>query len=130
MALCPVLAVQPTVDDARVWSVDIEGQFEASPALRGLISDDADPSGRSTMMRRLMPGGSLEFLSASSPRAFRRKLGRVAIADELDAYEMSEEGSIVNLLRMRLQTYRDRLLIYGGNHLMVWAMKYQHHVIH
>lgn len=111
---CPILVTQPTQDDSRAFSVDTEALFEASPALRGRISEGADETGRSTMMRRLFAGGSLEFLSASSPRAFRRKLGRVAIADEVDAYAMTEEGSILDLLRMRTQTYRDRKLIYGG----------------
>ncbi|ODT17495.1 MAG: hypothetical protein ABS35_25705 [Kaistia sp. SCN 65-12] len=110
----PILATQPTADDSRAFSVDIESLFEASPAIRGLISDDADESGRSTMMRRLYPGGSLEFLSASSPRSFRRKLGKVIIADEIDAYAPTDEGSVLDLLRMRSQTYRDRKIVLGG----------------
>lgn len=110
----PLLVTQPTTDDSRAFSVDTEALFEASPSLRGLISDGADETGRSTMMRRIYPGGTLEFLSASSPRAFRRKLGKTAIADEIDAYPPSGEGSILDLLRMRTQTYRDRKLIYGG----------------
>lgn len=111
---CPILVAQPTQDDSRAFSVDTEALFEASPSLRGLISDGADDTGRSTMMRRLFGGGSLEFLSASSPRAFRRKLGKVAIADEIDGYPLSEEGHVLDLLRMRTQTYRDRKLLYGG----------------
>ena len=111
---CPILVTQPTQDDSRAFSVDTEALFEASPALRGLISDGADESGRSTMMRRLFGGGSLEFLSASSPRSFRRKLGKVVIADEIAAYEMTAEGSVLDLLRMRSQTYRDRTLVFGG----------------
>ncbi|MBB4120216.1 phage terminase large subunit family protein [Martelella radicis] len=110
----PLLVTQPTSDDSRAFSVDTEALFEASPTLRGLISDDADESGRSTMMRRIYPGGTLEFLSASSPRAFRRKLGKVAIADEIDAYPPTDEGSVLDLLKMRTQTYRDRKLIFGG----------------
>ncbi len=113
-APAPILATQPTADDSRAFSVDIEALFEASPDLRGLISDDADETGRSTMMRRLYPGGSLEFLSASSPRAFRRKLGKVVIADEIDAYALTDEGNVLDLLRMRSQTYRDRKIVFGG----------------
>lgn len=113
-APAPILATQPTADDSRAFSVDIEARFEASPSLRGLISDGADESGRSTMMRRLYPGGSLEFLSASSPRAFRRKLGKIIIADEIDAYAPTEEGNVLDLLRMRSQTYRDRKIVLGG----------------
>lgn len=113
-APAPILATQPTADDSRAFSVDIEALFESSPAIRGLISDDADETGRSTMMRRLYPGGSLEFLSASSPRAFRRKLGKIVIADEIDAYAPTDEGNVLDLLRMRSQTYRDRRIVFGG----------------
>jgi phage terminase large subunit GpA-like protein len=60
-APAPILAVQPTADDARDYAVDLEGVFSASPALRGLLSDEADDTGRSTMLNRRFPGGSLKF---------------------------------------------------------------------
>lgn len=52
----PILAVQPTADDARDYAVDLEQLFEASPSIRGLLSDEADETGRSTMMNRRFPG--------------------------------------------------------------------------
>ena len=45
-APAPILAVQPTADDARDYAVDLEQVFDASPALRGLLSDEADETGR------------------------------------------------------------------------------------
>lgn len=110
----PILAVQPTADDARDFSVDVEALFEASPTLRGLLSDEADESGRSTMMNRRFAGGSLKYLAARAPRAFRRLTAKIALADEVDGYDVTAEGNVLDLLKMRTQTFRDRKLFYGS----------------
>ena len=53
----PILVVQPTSDDARDYATgDVDGVFDASPALRGLLREDADENGRSTMLNRRFPG--------------------------------------------------------------------------
>lgn len=111
---CPILAVQPTSDDARDYSVDLEALFEASPALRGILSDEADESGRSTLMNRKFPGGSLKFLAAKSPRNLRRHTAKVLILDEIDGYEVSQEGDPIALAEMRTMTFRDRKIIAGS----------------
>lgn len=54
----PILALLPTEADARDYVVsDLEPIFDATPALRGLISGDADESGRSTLLSRRFPAG-------------------------------------------------------------------------
>ena len=97
----PIIALQPTADDARDFSVELEALFEASPALRGLLSDDADESGRSTMLARRFPGGSLKFLAAKSPRNLRRHTTRFLAMDEIDGYEVTQEGDPIKLAEMR-----------------------------
>lgn len=111
---CPILAVQPTSDDARDYSVDLEALFEASPALRGILSDEADETARSTMMNRKFPGGSLKFLAAKSPRNLRRHTAKVLLLDEIDGYEVSQEGDPIELATMRTLTFRDRKIIAGS----------------
>lgn len=65
----PILSVLPTESDCRGWMVDdVEPIFAASPDLRGILSVEADPNGRSTLMSRRFPGGSLKIVSAKSPR--------------------------------------------------------------
>lgn len=110
----PILAVQPTSDDARDYAVDLEQVFEASPALRGLLSDEADETGRSTMLNRRFPGGSLKFLAAKSPRNLRRHTAKVLILDEIDGFEVSQEGDPIELATMRTLTFRDRKIIAGS----------------
>ena len=111
---CPILAVQPTADDARDYAVDLEQLFEASPALRGLLSDEADETGRSTMMNRRFPGGSLKFLAAKAPRNLRRHTAKVLVMDEIDGFEFGQEGDPIELATMRTLTFRDRKIIAGS----------------
>lgn len=113
-APAPILAIQPTADDARDWSVELEQVFEASPALRGLLSDESDEAGRSTMMARRFPGGSLKFLAARSPRTLRRHTAKVLCLDEVDGYEITAEGDPIALAEMRTQTFRDRKILAGS----------------
>lgn len=110
----PILALQPTADDARDYAVDLEAMFEASPTLRGLLSDDRDESGRSTMLNRRFPGGSLKFLAAKSPRNLRRHTAKVLLLDEIDGYEVSQEGDAIGLATQRTLTFRDRKILAGS----------------
>ena len=65
---CPILAVLPTQDDCRDYAVgDIEGTFEASPALRGLLDAEADETGRSTLMSKTLPRGQPEACGRQEP---------------------------------------------------------------
>lgn len=110
----PILAVQPTADDARDYAVDLEQMFEASPTIRGLLSDEADETGRSTMLNRRFAGGSLKFLAAKSPRNLRRHTAKILILDEIDGFEVSQEGDPIELATMRTMTFRDRKIIAGS----------------
>lgn len=110
----PILAVQPTADDARDFAVDLEQTFDASPALRGLLSEEADERGRSTMLNRRFPGGSLKFLAAKSPRNLRRHTAKILALDEIDGYEVSQEGDPIALAEMRTMTFRDRKILAGS----------------
>lgn len=110
----PILAVQPTADDARDYAVDLEQLFEASPSIRGLLSDEADETGRSTMLNRRFAGGSLKFLAAKSPRNLRRHTAKVLILDEIDGFEVSQEGDPIELATMRTLTFRDRKILAGS----------------
>lgn len=113
-APAPILAVQPTADDARDFAVDVEAIMEASPGLRDLLSDEADESGRSTMMNRRFPGGALRYRAAKSPRALRRISAKVLIADEIDGFDVTAEGDPMELAVMRTQTFRDRKIVAGS----------------
>jgi phage terminase large subunit GpA-like protein len=111
----PILAVLPTSDDARDYAVgDVEGTFDASPSLRGLLDADADESGRSTLLARRFAGGSLKFVAAKSPRNLRRHNARILLLDEIDGYEIGQEGDPIKLAETRTLAFRDRKIVAGS----------------
>ncbi len=111
----PILALLPTEADARDYVVsDLEPIFEATPALRGLISAEADESGRSTLLSRRFPGGSLKVVAAKSPRNLRRHNARILLIDEADAMEPGAEGSPITLAERRTLSFANRKIILGS----------------
>lgn len=103
---CPILAVQPTLDDARDFVVStIEPTFKASPALAGLLSRTKAKS--ETILSRRFPGGSFKCVAAA-PRMLRRHTVRVLLMDEVDAYEPNPEGSAIKLAEKRTVSYQNR----------------------
>lgn len=111
----PILGVLPTESDARGWIVDdVEPIFAASPDLRGLLDVDADPGGRSTLLSRRFPGGSLKIVSAKSPRNLRRHNARILMLDEIDAMESGAEGSPITLAERRTISFPNRKILAGS----------------
>jgi phage terminase large subunit GpA-like protein len=111
----PILALLPTESDARDFMVsDLEPTFEATPELRGLLSGEADESGRSTLLSRRFPGGSLKVVAAKSPRNLRRHTARILLIDEADAMESSAEGNPLTLAERRTLSFANRKIIMGS----------------
>jgi phage terminase large subunit GpA-like protein len=112
---CPILAVLPTQDDARDYAVgDIESTFEASPTLRGLLDSDNDETGRSTLLSKRFPGGSLKLVAAKSPRNLRRHNAKILCLDEIDGFEIGMEGDPIALATMRTLAFPDRKILAGS----------------
>lgn len=111
----PILALLPTEADARDYVVsDLEPIFEATPALRGLLSAEADETGRNTLLSRRFAGGSLKIVAAKSPRNLRRHNVRVLLIDEADAMEPGAEGSPITLAERRTLSFANRKIIVGS----------------
>lgn len=111
----PILAVQPTESDCRGWMVDdLEPIFGASPRLRGLLGVELDPTGRSTILSRKFPGGSLKLVAAKAPRNLRRHNARILVLDEIDGMESGAEGSPITLAERRTLSFPDRKILAGS----------------
>lgn len=111
----PILALLPTEADCRDYIVsDVEPLFEASPTLRGLLAEEADESGRNTLLSRRFPGGSLRVVAARAPRNLRRMTARVLLVDEADGMEITAEGSPVRLAEKRTMSFANRKVIVGS----------------
>lgn len=111
----PILVLLPTESDCRDYMVsDVEPIFEATPALRGLVSADADEAARNTLLSRRFPGGSLKIVAARSPRNLRRHNVRILLMDECDAMEPGAEGSPITLAERRTLSFANRKIIMGS----------------
>lgn len=110
-----ILLLEPTEGDCRNAVVDdIEPLFDATPALRGLLTVDTSGEGRSTLMFRRFAGGTLRVIPSRAPRNLRRHTCRVLIADEVDAMEVTAEGNPLRLAENRTMTFANRKIIAGS----------------
>jgi phage terminase large subunit GpA-like protein len=110
-----ILVLLPTEADARDFTVsDLEPTFGASPALRTALAADRPEAGRDTLLSRRFPGGSLKVLAARAPRNLRRHTAKILLCDEIDAMEVTREGSALNLAEKRTLTFSDRKIVVGS----------------
>ncbi|MBI1265429.1 MAG: phage terminase large subunit family protein [Alphaproteobacteria bacterium] len=111
----PILLLLPTEADCRDYVVsDLEPIFEASPAVAGLLSGEADESGRNTLLSRRFPGGSLKIVAAKSPRNLRRHNVRILLIDEADAMAPTAEGNPLTLGERRTLSFANRKIVTGS----------------
>ena len=111
----PILAVLPTESDCRDYVVsDIEPIFDASPAIRTLLSGDTKEGDRDTMLSRRFPGGSLKVVAAKSPKNLRRHNVRVLLMDEVDGMTTTIEGNPLMLAERRTFSFADRKIVVGS----------------
>lgn len=110
---CPMMTVQPTVEDAQGYSrEEIAPMLRDCPILANLVSSDTRKSG-STILHKQFPGGSLSMVGANSARGFRRVSRKVVMFDEVDAYPPSAgaEGDQIKLGIRRTEYFWDRKII-------------------
>lgn len=114
---CPIMVVQPTVEDAEGFSKEeIAPMLRDTPALRDIVPESKAKDGQNTILQKLFPGGSLTLVGANSPRGFRRVSRRVVIFDEVDGYPPSagSEGDQIKLGIRRTEYYWNRKIIGGS----------------
>jgi phage terminase large subunit GpA-like protein len=115
----PIIALLPTEADCRDYIVsDVEPVFEASPALRGMLSADLEEGSRNTLLHRRFPGGSLKVIAAKAPRNLRRHNARVLLVDEADGMEAGREGSPIRLAERRTLSFPNRKIVIGSTPLL------------
>jgi len=118
---CPMMFVQPTVEDAQGFSKEeIAPMLRDVPALQGLVRDAGPRSGEDTILHKLFPGGSLTMVGANSGRGFRRVSRRIVFFDEVDAYPASagSEGDQIDLGVRRTETFWNRKIVAASTPLV------------
>lgn len=114
---CPILVVQPTIDDAQGYSKDeVSPMFRDTPCLAPLVPDVKTRDSSNTIMRKEFPGGVLLFAGANSARGFRRISARVVIFDEVDGYPPTagQEGDQILLGMRRADYFWNKKIIIGS----------------
>jgi phage terminase large subunit GpA-like protein len=114
---CPILVVQPTLEDARKHSKeDIAPMLAEVPALQGLVAEAKAKDSSNTTLDKIFRGGSLSMIGANSPRGFRRTSRRVVLFDEIDGYPESAggEGDPIELGIRRTEYYWNRKIVAGS----------------
>jgi phage terminase large subunit GpA-like protein len=123
---CPMLVVQPTVDDAKGFSKEeIAPMIRDCPVLTPLIlaneEEDVGPkAGGNTILHKKFPGGILSLVGANSGAGFRRISRRCVFFDEVDAYPPSagSDGDPIKLGTKRTEYYWNRKIIAGSTPLV------------
>lgn len=107
---CPIMFVQPTVEDAQGHSKsEISPMIRDTPVLRGLVGDNKVKDGGNTILEKSFPGGVLGLVGANSARGFRRVSRRVVLFDEVDGYPATtNEGDQIKLGIRRSEYYWNR----------------------
>ena len=114
---CPMMVVQPTIEDAEDYSKDeIAPMIRDCPVLEKRFRPARAKDGDNTIIKKNFPGGSLSMVGANSPRGFRRVSRRVVIFDETDGYPPSAgaEGDQLKLGMKRAESYWNRKIIMGS----------------
>jgi terminase, large subunit len=123
---CPILVVQPTIDNAKIYSKEeIAPMLRDVEVLAGLVKETSVKSSANTVAHKVFPGGVLAMIGANSGRGFRMVSRRIVIFDEVDAYPPSagSEGDPVKLGEKRSEYYWNRKLIAGSTPLVAGASR-------
>lgn len=123
---CPILLVQPTVDDAEGYSKEeIAPMLRDCPKLRKLVGDQDSKKSSSTILSKSFPGGVLTMVGANSGRGFRRVSRRVVLFDETDGYPASagNEGDQIRLGIKRSEYYWNRKIVAVSTPLVAGASR-------
>jgi phage terminase large subunit GpA-like protein len=123
---CPILVVQPTVEDAEGYSKEeIAPMLRDCTVLAGLVADKVRTA-ESTILHKRFPGGVLSMVGANSGRGFRRVSRRVVIFDEVDGYPpggAGNEGDPIKLGERRAEYYWNRKIVAGSTPLIKGASR-------
>lgn len=106
---CPILFVQPTVDDAKSFSKErVEPMIRDTTILKKLISK-MNRREEGTVQEKMFPGGYVRFVGANSPSGLASRPIRITLLDEIDRFPLSarKEGDPVKLAERRTNNFYD-----------------------
>ena len=109
---CPILFIQPTLTDAEDYSKSrLSPSIRDSPELFAIFGKEKSRSSSSTIYKKNFTGGRVVLVGANSPSGLSSKPIRIVLADEVDRYEITKEGSALRLAMKRTSTFFNKKII-------------------
>lgn len=104
----PMLLIQPTLEMAEAFSKDrIDPMLRDSPALRAKVSMNKRTASN-TMRHKAFPGGHLTLAGSNSTAGLASRPIRDVFADEVDRWDVSDEGDPLALAKKRTNNFWNR----------------------
>lgn len=106
---CPILFVQPTVDDAKSFSKErVEPMLRDTKILKVLV-EKVNKRESGTVQEKMFPGGYVRFVGANSPSGLASRPIKITLLDEVDRFPLSakKEGDPVKLAERRTNNFYD-----------------------
>lgn len=106
---CPQMMIQPTEKTAQDYSRSrLEPLIRDSQSLAELFDIERR---KNTVLEKYYPGGRFVLVGSNSPAGVSSKPIRVVSADEIDRFEVTKEGNVIELGKKRQTTFWNWLLI-------------------
>lgn len=104
----PMLLIQPTLEMAEAFSKDrLDPMLRDSPTLRAKVTQNKRDASN-TIRHKSFPGGHLTLAGSNSPAGLASRPIRDVLADEVDRWDVSEEGDPLALAKKRTATFWNR----------------------
>ena len=109
---CPILCVQPTLDQAATFSKDrISPMFRDTPRLKGKVKDARSRDANNTTYHKGFDGGHLTLVGSNSSSGLASRPIRLVLFDEVDRYTTTAEGDPIELAKKRAATFWNRKFV-------------------
>jgi phage terminase large subunit GpA-like protein len=109
---CPILCVQPTLDQAATFSKDrVAPMFRDTPNLKDRIKDPRSRDAKNTTYHKSFEGGHLTLVGSNSSSGLASRPIRLVLFDEIDRYTTTAEGDPIELAKRRAATFWNRKFV-------------------
>lgn len=104
-----MMLMQPTKSDLQTWMKSkLNPLLNDTPSIAERVAQPRAREGVNNQNMKSYPGGYLMFSYSGSPNTMRSRSAPVILCDEVDGYEVTDEGDPVNLLWQRAATFGDQ----------------------
>ena len=107
------MMMQPSQGDLQTWlNAKFQPMVDSTPSLEEKMAKARSREGVNNQQMKSYPGGFLMFAWSGSPKTMRGRSAPKIFCDEVDGYEVTNEGNPVSLLWQRAATFGDQRLLF------------------